>query len=608
MRRFSWSSLRSRAILLVLLAILPLLALTVFSYITQRDRAIYEVQRDEIVAARNLATLQETLIGTTRHLLISLARLSQVQRHDRVACEALFAGVLAQSPYYGALLAVDRQGQLSASAPAASGPVNYADRLWFQEVVQTKTFVISEPIQGRLTQKYVSNLAYPILDEAGQLQGVVTVGLDLSWLGNQLARSDFPPGTAFALIDTTGKALFRYPEPLKYTGRMMPDLLVKAINSHDEGVVEVIGLPGDLRLVGFTRLSPPWHNLSMAVALPKHLALVRVNHDLWRNLIWLGLVALLALAAAWYGSDLFIVRPVRNLQGATDRLAAGDLTGRVGPDYPVGELGLLAQDFDKMADALQKREAELKEATAKLREHVLELNRRTAQLETANKELESFSYFVSHDLRGPLRGIAGFSRLLLERGADNLDDEGKRFLNIIISGTKKMGELIDDLLTFSRLGRKAMNIGTFQMEDLVRAVFDEGKNLEPGRTIHLEVKPLPAARADRSMMRQVWANLLANAIKFTRPRETAIIEVGGKSTEEENIYYVKDNGVGFNMQYADKLFGTFQRLHREDEFEGTGVGLALVQRIVQRHGGRVWAEGTAGEGVSFFFTLPNEKD
>ena len=169
-------------------------------------------------------------------------------------------------------------------------------------------------------------MSYPILDDGGRLQGVLTASIDLHWLGSLLARSDFPPTTALALIDANGKTLFRYPEPLKYTGRMMPDLLIKAINRQDEGVLEVVGLPGDVRLVGFTRLSPPWQDLRLAVALPKEWAVDKVNRDLRRNLIWLGLVAILALAAAWFGAGLVIVRPVRKLRRLTERLAAGDLS------------------------------------------------------------------------------------------------------------------------------------------------------------------------------------------------------------------------------------------------------------------------------------------
>ena len=235
------------------------------------------------------------------------------------------------------------------------------------------------------------------------------------------------------------------------------------------------------------------------------------------------------------------------------------------------------------------------------------VQKRTSQLEAANQELESFSYSVSHDLRAPLRAIDGFSRILLKDYADRLDAEGQRLLDIIRANTQNMGQLIDDLLAFSRLGRREVKLVNVDMGKLVRNVAGELQGTLEDRTVHWDFKPLPAARADLALIRQVWVNLLGNALKFTRPREAAIIEVGCRSEADEEVYYIKDNGVGFDMQYAAKLFGVFQRLHRYEEFEGTGVGLALVERIVQHHGGHVWAESQVNAGATFFFSLPRRR-
>ena len=226
------------------------------------------------------------------------------------------------------------------------------------------------------------------------------------------------------------------------------------------------------------------------------------------------------------------------------------------------------------------------------------------ELDAANKELEAFSYSVSHDLRAPLRAIDGFSKIFLEDYTDKLDDEGKRVLNVIRSNTNKMGALITDLLEFSRLGRKETKLSDINMNELANSAFEELKLITPNRKLEFNIKTLPSAYGDYSMIHQIFTNLLSNAIKFTEPKETAVIEVGSKEEKEENIYYVKDNGVGFDMKYVDKLFGVFQRLHSTEEFEGTGVGLALIKRIVDKHGGRVWAEGKVNEGATFYFTLP----
>lgn len=246
------------------------------------------------------------------------------------------------------------------------------------------------------------------------------------------------------------------------------------------------------------------------------------------------------------------------------------------------------------------------EATQRLEERKRaekELIKRTTQLEAANKELEAFSYSVSHDLRAPLRAIDGFSRVLMEDYSDKLDSEGGRLLNIVRDNTQKMGQLIEDILALSRLGRKQMEISEIDMAKLAKSVFDELKTTVPERAIQLDIKTLLPAHGDQSMIRQVFVNLLSNAIKFTRPKEKAVIEISGATKGNENVYCVKDNGVGFDMQYLNKLFGVFQRLHSAEEFEGTGVGLAIVQRIIHRHGGRVWAEGNVNEGATFCFTL-----
>jgi len=247
---------------------------------------------------------------------------------------------------------------------------------------------------------------------------------------------------------------------------------------------------------------------------------------------------------------------------------------------------------------------ERKAAEATIRQLNADLERRVAlrtqQLEAANKELEAFSYSVSHDLRAPLRAVDGFSQALAEDCASLLPEEGRHYLRTIRDSAQRMGALIDDLLVFSRLGRQSLKMRPIQMGRLVQTALDELCGPREGRQIDLRIGELPPCQGDPALLKQVWINLLSNAIKYTRHRPLALIEVG---CTPEGAYFVRDNGTGFDMRYADKLFQVFQRFHRAEDFEGTGVGLAIVQRVVQRHGGRVWADAQVDRGAIFYFTL-----
>lgn len=256
---------------------------------------------------------------------------------------------------------------------------------------------------------------------------------------------------------------------------------------------------------------------------------------------------------------------------------------------------------------------ERRKAQQAIRQLNADLERRANELQAANQELEAFAYSVSHDLRAPLRGVDAYAKILLESQRDKLDEDGRFVLNQVVESAQEMGRLIDDLLAFSRMGRREMLLGTVDMDDLVRSVCQELARAHPDRHLDFEIAPLPPAQGDQAMIREVLRNLLGNAVKFTTVREAARIEVSALSGEQAGgdrevgqdsvVYRVRDNGVGFDPHYRHKLFRVFQRLHTTAQFEGTGVGLALVKRIIDRHGGHVWAEGELDRGAAFYFSL-----
>jgi signal transduction histidine kinase len=292
------------------------------------------------------------------------------------------------------------------------------------------------------------------------------------------------------------------------------------------------------------------------------------------------------------------------------------VAGALSPVFGSGELSRLARYVADTTAALER--ATLVESLRQREDDVRRLNRdlerrveqRTAQLQASNQELEAFSYTVSHDLRAPLRAVDGFARILLEEYHDHLPDEGRRYLRLISSNAEDMGQLIDGLLTFSRLSRAPMRRQSVELGDVVKHAITLISTGLGDRKVVFQVHDLPVARTDPVLLQEVYANLIGNAVKFTRDRAGAVVEIGTEPGDGAAgpVFYVRDNGIGFDTRYQDKIFGVFQRLHRGHEYQGTGAGLAIVQRIINRHGGRVWADSVQGQGATFYFTLGGSGD
>lgn len=360
---------------------------------------------------------------------------------------------------------------------------------------------------------------------------------------------------------------------------------------------------------------------------------LRADYELWQRLLdylgILGVVMALSLLVALLMSiwlQRAVTRPILMVADvARNVMEKRDFSLRV-TKTTEDEIGVLVDAFNAMLAEVGRRAEALESSNRQLEHEMAERRRtddalrqlnvdleqrvadRTEELGAANKELEGFSYSVSHDLRAPLRAVIGFSKMLLEDHGEQLDAEARRKVDVIREDAEHMGMLIDDLLAFSRLGRKAIQLTEVNMTELAQSVYDNLSRQTPDQHAEFRLGKLPPASGDRALLGQVWTNLLSNAMKFSSKRDGALIEVSAISNEQEYIYFVRDNGAGFDPRYQAKLFGVFQRLHDASEFPGTGVGLALIQRIVVRHRGRVWAEGKPGEGATFYFTLPREQN
>ena len=340
---------------------------------------------------------------------------------------------------------------------------------------------------------------------------------------------------------------------------------------------------------------------AMPIPGTKWIILVELSSDLIleaanRFLFWMIVIGVVLVVTgsfiAWLISRNF-TRPLDRLMHATTALSAGDYSSSV-PIDRYDEMGKLAVAFNSMA-------AQVRHAHEQLENKV---SVRTRELETVNKELEAFSYSVSHDLRAPLRAVSGYAMMLKEDYEDSFDDEAKRITNNILSNVKMMGRLIDDLIAFSRLGKREVRRQATDMQALAENCAAELKQSWPEEKFLISVDPLPSCKGDEDLLKQVWMNLIGNAMKYSSQNPDPRITVGATENGKGIVYFIRDNGAGFDMKYADKLFKVFQRLHSQEEFEGTGVGLALVKRILDKHQGEIWAESTPGEGAIFYFRLP----
>ncbi len=576
----SRKTVRATSFLTALLAGLLVVNLFVVGVVWQslyQSRIQYEEQA--AVAAGSLShVLAHELGGTINSIDLALSAVMDeyVRQRDAggVAGAALnryIARMKARLPVLDALRIADSRGTVVYGSDVAPGSqTNIADRPHFVRLRDEANagLVISRLQRSRVNGKWVVVFARRIEGPAGAFGGMAFGTISLDDLTTSFSRVDTGRNGSVSLRDTEMRILARHPvpqEPTQVIGERLdvPPLQDVIREGRDAGAY-ITDRTVDRVERRFSVRRIDKLPLYIVVGRSTRESLASWRDQMRRSLVLAALFLMTTLASSWQ-----IYRNWLRREAATADLA--------------------------------RAEEQVRRLNAELEQRVAD---RTAQLEAANKELEEFSYSLSHDLRSPLRAIDGFSKIVLEEHETQLDEEGKRQLRVVRDNSRRMGRLIDDILQFLRMGKRRMECRSVDMTRLAQAVFDELQVAMPLRRLRLEIGDLPRAWGDVEMIRMVVANLLSNAVKFSPSDTEATIEVGATAGEKENTYFVRDRGVGFDMRFADKLFRVFERVHPTGQYEGSAIGLAIVKRIVGRHGGRVWAEGKVDEGATFHFSLP----
>jgi signal transduction histidine kinase len=592
--------IRHKMAAMVLLTVVPMFLYTIWDFgrtiFTEKDRiARQNLQQARSVAERYTATLQTAIDS-----LAPLARHPEVMALNTAAVDPLFASLFPNYPdllnFILANMAGDNVGTAVPSPTIHTKVINYRDRNWFTDTLSGRPG-ISDLYTSKLFKVPAVMVAIPVRDKAERQVGVLGFALNLARLSSQLSTAGMPEGSIITVLDRQ-QDILSCSQNARHIGSRFTneDAITRALAAR-EGTVRSTGMDGIERLISFTTMERSgWKVL---VGVPTDEAFFLALRSAGGHMVFLLMVCLTGIPLSY----LMARKMSNNIEQMVDGLAEierGNLDYRLtlsGCD----ELTDLAESFNRMTAARLRAETEVQNLNSSLEKQV---QTRTQELQTANRELESFCYSVSHDLRAPVRHMKGFAQILLEDFAAGMEPQAAGYLEKIRTSCDRMDDLITDLLKLSRYSRADLNMEELDLEDLARATEAELRDQDPERRVDVVIQKGLTVRGDRPLITAVIENLMGNAWKYSSHTDQARIEVGMVPEQGERRFYVRDNGAGFDMEYADKLFTPFHRLHNAKEFEGTGIGLASVQRIISRHGGRIWAEAAPGAGATFFFTLP----
>jgi signal transduction histidine kinase len=599
--------IRTRLVTIMLLALIPMASLFVWYASEQRATALNRLDEQQEVRAPARAETVARILSGARSTVQILA-LHAGENGSAQDVEQLMDEIVSMDEYTFATL-VSPEGDVALSRPQRNEQVNISDRGWFRRVLESQEFEVGGHQVGVISGLSEVAVAIPIFDTGGAVSGYAAVGVAADHIADSLLRVEPPTGTQLVLLDAEGRVITVVPAEPGSEGNLFHDAAaVREVIARGGGRIEARGPVGTTRSYAFAPV-PETDELLFVAAGYDPAIVFEPDQVTYRNaLMALGFVALITAILSWAVGRNWITEPVTNLTQVTQRIGHGDFSARTElPTERSDEFGVLAREYDEMTVALEQKIAELEAARAALTNFNAELEQRvrqrTAELENSNRELEAFSYSVSHDLRAPLRSIAGFSQGIAEDFAEELGEEGMSDLNRVRSAANRMGEMIDALLALSRLQRVELAARDVDLSALAERMVAELREAEPDRQVEVEIQPGLSSYGDATLIEALLQNLLSNAWKFSARAEQPRIAVGMRDTEKGTAFFVEDNGAGFDMSYADKLFGAFQRLHAQDEYPGVGIGLTTAARIVRRHGGDIWADAEPGKGATFYFKL-----
>lgn len=614
-------SLRATLMGVVLLAIVPALGLTLWNGVAHMREERGDAQAKALILARNIADEQKDIRESTRRILRTLALTSPIQDRDPEQSARLLESLLKEygEPYLN-FIALGLDGQAYAQAIRGQPLNNYADRTWFGEIARTGNFTSSEYLVGKATGLPTMAMAYPVRDGEGRIHSLLAAGVGMSGLRQQLASSLLPPQSVITVIDHEGIVLAREPPMPELVGTSQRDApLVQEALGQEEGVTEAEGVAGVPRIVAFTRMFRGIANSPVIyVGIARDAAYAAAWEGLFIQVAWLVGLGLVGLAAARALGERLLVRPARTITRAADLLGAGRLSERLGEAGRVVEFNQISHAFNRMAERQEERTGQLEKQAAALLHANRELEHEVAtrlqaeaslalnveMLRRSNEELEQFAYVASHDLQEPLRIIHSYLQLIERRYQSLVDEDGRRFIRATMDAAGRMRALIHGLLDYSRVSTRARPFERVETEDVLAEVVEFlGEALAETRAV-VRREALPAVSGDRAQIVHVFQNLLSNAVKYHPPGVSPEVRVSAVRDGSMWRFTVQDNGIGIAPEYQERIFALFQRLHTRAQYPGTGIGLTLCKKIVERHNGRIWVESEAGKGAAFHFTLP----